>query len=268
MNYIAEIRAFYDWMQFNALPADAQALWYLLMWLNNKCAVKVGGQWHWKEEFTVSNTTLISVLKFSRQQLDRMRNVLIQAGRIEYRKGRGSQSGAYRIIPFVSQYVTQNDTQPVTQTGHNLLHNQSTLDNNNNNFNNSGDLASNARTREGPGLDEYYGMTEDLKQAISCFAGDLFTRYFGRPASTYDEQLLFDRVRWALKDPNGQWHAGMDEEKKELLEYAFKAAVNANALSWSYIDGVLDNLRRRGLTNGHEAETYEAEREIARGDTR
>ncbi len=126
MDYISEIRAFFDWIQFNSIPADAQALWHLLMYLNNKCAVKINDTWYWRVEFAVSNTTLLSFLRFSRQQLDRMRNLLVQVGRIEYRKGKGNQSGTYKLIPFdahnvtqvVTQLETQTDTQVWTQTGH------------------------------------------------------------------------------------------------------------------------------------------------------
>lgn len=115
MNYIQEINAFYNWLITNPIPADAQALWFALMHINNKCG--------WQKRFTVANTTLLSILGFSRQQLDRMRNVLIQAGRIEYTKRNGRKAGTYRIISFVSNNVTQPETQvltqPETQTGHN-----------------------------------------------------------------------------------------------------------------------------------------------------
>jgi|GEM_PF-354758 DnaD/phage-associated family protein len=113
MNYIQEIRAFYDWLLTNPIPADAQALWHALMHINNKCG--------WQERFTVANTTLLSMLGFSRPQLDRMRNLLIQVGRIEYEKRKGRQAGIYRIIPFVShnvmqrKFVTHNETQTETQ---------------------------------------------------------------------------------------------------------------------------------------------------------
>ncbi|MEG2000530.1 MAG: hypothetical protein RR053_03940 [Evtepia sp.] len=116
MTYIPEIKAFYDWLQFNTIPADAQALWHALMYLNNKCAQQVDGVWCWRVEFTVANTTLQSILKFSRTQLDRMRNILIQSGRIVYEKGRGNQSGTYKIISLATQYVPQSDTQADTQS--------------------------------------------------------------------------------------------------------------------------------------------------------
>lgn len=131
MNYIAEIRAFYDWKQTNKLTADAQALWHTLMHINNKCAVCIDGEWLWRVEFRVSNQTLLSYLEFSRTQLDRMRNDLIQRGRIRYRKGKGNQCGTYQMIPFNTQYVAQTVTQPGTQTGTQLWRKQVLLNNNN-----------------------------------------------------------------------------------------------------------------------------------------
>lgn len=138
MNYLDEINKFYNWLMLKSIPPDAQALWHLLMQMNNKSAVNINEKWYWKTEFTISNTLITSILAFSRQQLDRMRNVLIQSGRIVYRKGRGNQSGFYKIIPFdtslteqtlqdvrvwvdannVTQTVTQPVTQIDTQTGH------------------------------------------------------------------------------------------------------------------------------------------------------
>ena len=98
------------------------------MYLNNKCAICIDGEWQWRTEFSVSIQTLLSYLGFSRTQLDRMRNVLIQSGRIRYRKGKGNQSGVYQMIPLAAHIVTQpvtqnadahivtqNVTQPVTQ---------------------------------------------------------------------------------------------------------------------------------------------------------
>ena len=142
MNYIAEINSFYNWVLFNPIPPDAQALWHVLMQMNNKCAVRINDEWYWRVEFSVPNMTLLSILTFSRQQLDRMRNVLIQTGRIVYKKGKGNQSGTYKIIPFdnmivgkyvdnfpekvwimpVSHNVTQSVTQYDTQSGHKPLH--------------------------------------------------------------------------------------------------------------------------------------------------
>lgn len=50
MNYLAEIKAFYDLVPIKRLSTGQIALWHALMAINNKCA--------WIEWFTVSNLTL------------------------------------------------------------------------------------------------------------------------------------------------------------------------------------------------------------------
>lgn len=124
------------------IPAGAQALWHLLMNINNGCAVNIDGKYYWPVEFTVSNGSLTSVLDFSRTQLDRMRNVLIQSGRIVYKKGNRGQSGKYRINPFNTHYVTQPVTHPVTQLVTQVwqLRNIMCTLNNNNTMNDDGDI--------------------------------------------------------------------------------------------------------------------------------
>ncbi len=137
MNYIAEINSFYNWVTFKSIPADAQALWHTLMQMNNRCSVCIDGKYYWRTEFSIPNGTLASMLAFSIPQLERMRNRLIQAGRIVYKKGRGSQSGTYKIIPFdeslfesninnekvwiVQHNVAQSVVQTVVQTDSNPL---------------------------------------------------------------------------------------------------------------------------------------------------
>jgi len=74
----------------------------------------------WADEFTVTNIEVSNELEISRQQLDRMRNLLIQKKLITYSKGNGSKSGVYHMNSFqqkafVSNNVTQDVTQRVTQ---------------------------------------------------------------------------------------------------------------------------------------------------------
>lgn len=235
MNYIAEIRAFYDWTTFNLIPADAQALWHALMHLNNKCAIQVNGQWLWRVEFTVANTTLESILKFSRTQLDRMRNVLIQSGRIGYRKGRGNQSGTYRLIPFDTQYVTQavthfvtqTDTQTVTQVWHNLRPlNNNTNAPNGNLFFGGGD----ARGRAGAGHDG----ESDEENSPDVTPDTLFLQNFGKKPTEAERshcQVLLDRY-----DP-------------EVIESAFHSASITDNKNFAYVLGIIENYRKRGVTD-------------------
>jgi hypothetical protein len=126
VNYIREIRAFYDWLEVNSLPTGAIALWYALMYINNKTG--------WSREFTVANIRLQSLTGLSRQGLDKARNHLIQRGLIEYDKGKGNQAGKYRlrsICQIVGTVVdtigAHQETQKETQKGHSGSHSSSTL---------------------------------------------------------------------------------------------------------------------------------------------
>lgn len=296
MNYIAEIKAFYDWLPFNSIPADAQALWHTLMYLNNKCAVCVAGEWYWRVEFSVSIQTLLSYLGFSRTQLDRMRNVLIQSGRIRYRKGKGSQSGVYQMIPFdehnVAQPVTQsnethnvaqNVTQPVTQPGtllwHNLLHNRCIL--NNNNINNTGNIFSSggdgaraaaesavAEYLQDRDLDifDYFGATEETLQTVSAYTDVIFARFARRQPTETDRMNVFHALRTSEQDEcSGKWRISFPRDKIDLLMYAFEqAAMSGKPADWKYTNAILDRLAQRGIQTLNQAEEYDIRRDIAR----
>lgn len=107
MNYITEINCFYDWLVENSISGNAQALWHRLMAYCNAFG--------WKDEFSVSNTRLIDDIGMSRQELDRVRNVLVQKELITYKKGKGNQCGIYHMNSFVSHNVTHDITHDVTQ---------------------------------------------------------------------------------------------------------------------------------------------------------
>ena len=127
MNYIAEIRAFYDWLIQNRVSATAQALWHRLMAYCNAFG--------WIEEFTISNTRLTDDLGISRQELDRLRNVLCQKGIVIYKKGRGGKCGAYKMVSLSqrqqhsgaaatsgsAQYVTSEPASGAARSGHEAL---------------------------------------------------------------------------------------------------------------------------------------------------
>lgn len=317
MNYISEINSFYNWVMFNPLPPDAQALWHVLMQMNNRCAVKVNDEWYWRVEFSIPNMTLLSILAFSRQQLDRMRNVLIQAGRIVYKKGKGNQSGTYKIIPFdntvvdnyvdnfperlwitfpnsfVSHNVTQTVTQFDTQSGHKPLHKADTKENlcnifgtqinsnnikNNNIYNNSlcgGDDETHAHAHEKanadnslsdflPEINEYFGMTEEIKVQIKHITEELFDKYLTRSPSKQDMLKVFEYVYHSDITELGRANMSIDLNKKEVLEYAFRQASLSGNANWAYIDGILTNLRQRGLKTLDDCEDYDVDRDIAK----
>lgn len=279
MNYIAEIKAFYDWIQTNPISADAQALWHTLMYIDNKCAVCIDGSWLWRAEFTVSNQTLLSYLEFSRTQLDRMRNVLIQKGRIRYRKGKGNQCGAYQIIPFDTQYVVQTVTQSGIQTGMQLWHKQVPLNNNTStsNFNflsgDGGAAPTPAPMSEAAAavgecflnrdIDKslYFGMTGAVWAEAAQITEELFSKFgWGRPG-TVDISKVFDYT-FHREGVGDETEITFLKERAGLLTYVFEqAAMAGRPRNWNYIDGVMRKLAWRGIDTVEKAEDYDYERE-------
>ena len=108
MNYISEIRAFYDWVEYQDVSTNEIVLWHALMSICNKT--------HWQDSFTVSISTLNLKTRLSRQAIYKARNKLRQLNRIDFKERRGNQSTVYQIIPFVSTTETQSDTQTDTQS--------------------------------------------------------------------------------------------------------------------------------------------------------
>lgn len=241
----------------------------MLMQMNNRCAVKIREQYYWLVEFSVPNSTATSILAFSRQQLDRMRNVLIQNGRIMYKKGKGSQCGKYRMIPFDAHYVTQSvtqiDTQSVTQPDTQvwqLCNNMSTLININNN----------TKSNFINGVDDYKNIyqrahareDEQLGEEIALFAIGIFKKYWNKAPTESDIELVRQKVI-AVDMGDGEAKAVMAETKKELLEYAFEQSTMAGCLNWRYVQGIYINLQQRGIRSRDDAEAFQAEIDLAQG---
>ncbi len=103
MNYIKQINTFYELLPTNPISANSQVLYFALLNINNRC--------NWKKDFSVANSTLMSLTSLSMSALQRARNGLIQKGYIEYKKGKGNNSGTYLIVNFEQQSEQQSEQQ-------------------------------------------------------------------------------------------------------------------------------------------------------------
>lgn len=103
MNYIAEIKAFYDRLELNPLPSPAIALWHALMSIANKTG--------WQQEFTVAVSVLVLKSGLNAQAIKRARNRLEQDGYITWRSRGGNQAAIYHL----NSLVVQNDNKNVPQ---------------------------------------------------------------------------------------------------------------------------------------------------------
>lgn len=93
MNYIAEINGFERWLETHPMPVLAQLLWYKLLYWSSRAG--------WPEWTQVDNRRLMVSLQIAREaSLTESRDRLVNAGLLEYQKGRKGVPGRYRIVSF------------------------------------------------------------------------------------------------------------------------------------------------------------------------
>lgn len=108
MNYIAEIKAFYDRLELSPQPNTVIALWHALMSIANKAG--------WPDTFTVAQSVLGLRSGLNASALKRARNKLATDGFIEWKQRGGNLSAQYRIISLVVQNQCKNEPQFAPQS--------------------------------------------------------------------------------------------------------------------------------------------------------
>ena len=109
MNYILEIKAFYDWLEVNQLSTAGIVLWHALMHIANKTG--------WQDNFTVAIAVLEIKTGLQKKAIINARNNLKQAGLIDFTSRTGNKSAIYKMNSFVVLKETQTEPQKGTQTG-------------------------------------------------------------------------------------------------------------------------------------------------------
>ena len=100
MNYIAEINGFERWLETHSLPTLSQLLWYKLVYLSSRAG--------WPEWMQVDNRRLMVSLQIAREaSLTESRDRLVNAGLVEYQKGRKGIPGRYRLISLCGRNTTE-----------------------------------------------------------------------------------------------------------------------------------------------------------------
>lgn len=90
MNYIKELNGFREWLLSNDLSANAVALWYTLMSINNSA--------RWKQKFNAPNAIVRQLSGLSKQGLLDARAKLKEQHLITFEKGRRGKAAVYEMI--------------------------------------------------------------------------------------------------------------------------------------------------------------------------
>ncbi len=107
MNYLTEIRLFYDWLETHHLSPSSIALWHGLMYIANRAG--------WEENLCVAISRIESRTQLSRSAIYRERKRLQEAGLLRYIERDGRQSSIYNLLTFEGRVVFQSDTQSEIQ---------------------------------------------------------------------------------------------------------------------------------------------------------
>lgn len=115
IDYIKQLNGFERWLESHYLPSAAQLLYYKLLSINNMAG--------WCEWIQVDNQRVMSRCQMSREAtLVENRNKLIEAGLIEFQRGKKGSPNKYKICTFksvgktVGETVVQTEVQTEVQT--------------------------------------------------------------------------------------------------------------------------------------------------------
>lgn len=108
MNYMTEIKLFYDWLETHPLSPASIALWHALMFIANRSG--------WREELRISATLLEMRTNMPRTTIFRQREILKAAGRITFDSQGGRAACIYRLISLEEHFAYHHETQSGTQT--------------------------------------------------------------------------------------------------------------------------------------------------------
>ena len=113
MTYIDYLNSFNRWLEHNHLPLPAQVLYFRLLDLFNRSG--------WAEWVSVDNLRMLCMVQSeSKHTLLRARDALIEAGFLEYKRGKKNTPGKYKLgIGCIkcTEYGTENGTVYGTENG-------------------------------------------------------------------------------------------------------------------------------------------------------
>ena len=102
---------------------------------------------------------------------------------------------------------------------------------------------------------QYFGTTEELMMEVRAITETVFRTFTARACTEADVITVFQCITENHPDPvTGTWSMAIVKDKVNLLMYAFEQANMAGKPgNWNYINGVLAQLSRQGITSLAEA---------------
>ena len=96
-------------------------------------------------------------------------------------------------------------------------------------------------------FDEYPSTQAELDK-FTALADELFVRFAHRKPTKHDLTKVFEYSQDIYYYTEDDRIVVLNEERAQMLRYAFRTAANADKVNWSYIEGIYTNFRSRGIT--------------------
>jgi len=267
MNYINEINGFRRHISLHPLAANAQAMWYILMHINNTCG--------WKEWFSVSNSRLASELQISEKTVRNIRGILVERGLIFYEsQQRKKNSGMYKMISFSSILLCNHDETAVTITAE--LENEAetavtiTAESENNDktaVNISPELKTAVKTAVNVSPDLQTAVTitaesgENQKTAVTVTDINKHSSYIYSSTTTeinFSDVVNFfnTNIREITPYEENEFKNWSNEFSYDLIIEAIKISVEQDKRNIKYINGILRNWSEKNLKTLDDVEKH------------
>lgn len=108
MNYLTEIKLFYDWLETHPLSANGIVLWHGVMQIASRSG--------WKNPIEIPSSLLETRTHLERTTIFRARSQLVKQGLLRIHNRGGRSPCCYTIVPFSQSVVLHCATQTATQT--------------------------------------------------------------------------------------------------------------------------------------------------------
>ena len=108
MNYLTEIKLFYDWLETHPLSANGIVLWHGVMQIASRSG--------WKNPIEIPSSLLETRTHLERTTIFRARSQLVEQGLLRIHNRGGRSPCCYTIVPFSQSIVLHSATQSAIQT--------------------------------------------------------------------------------------------------------------------------------------------------------
>ncbi|MBM7571400.1 DnaD domain-containing protein [Aquibacillus albus] len=220
MNYIKEINAFYNHLEFNPLSNAAVLLWHALMQINNKAG--------WRKEFTVAANVLAVKAQLKDSTFKRAREELREKGYIHFQSRGGNQSAIYQMISLT--FTTEPNSHYISNE---IQENNISKHKANDKVNSNMDDRMNHKPAP---------LTK--QENVETKKDDIIKTTNNVVASFYEEN--FGKITPYVKKEITSWVENLNEA---LILEAMKQALERNHIKWNYVKAILQTWKDKGLTS-------------------